>query len=1200
MRAMGGFDGGLESRGRPDSGSEDERLGARLLKTGVLTPEQLARCLSDQGRLATAGHPTSLADVLLKNGFITGPTLTEALSDVWVEDFIAAGMPPEVAAQSESERFGKFTRIQQLGSGGMGEVWKAWDNQLGRWVALKFLKGRDRADIARLLREAQTAGRLSHANIVAVHEVGSERGEHYIAMQYIEGQTMETYPRKDRKGLVRLIRDAARAVALAHREGIVHRDLKPSNLMVAVRPGAEPHVYVADFGLARSMSDPSRLSRSGMIQGTPEYMSPEQAKGEAVDERTDVWALGATLYELTTDRLPFAASNLVNLLRRIVDEDPKPPNKIQPRISADLQTIILKCLEKDPARRYATADDLAEDLDRYLAREPIQARPASIFYRVRKRLAKRKALVAVTAAALVAVSALAGTLMFRARPERQHLLNFQAGMMAWEKLLRSSFGEIPRKDLLESARQTRAQFERANEWVEKPDAHIMRARCLELEGRKAEALVALERAFALEENHTEARVELARALLAKYQRSRGMPEVFHVEEEIRVRPLRPERTAEKQLRERAKRLLEGRTIASGKADLMEGLLALGQGDYKGAAERLRRHTKVDGLDTQAMRLEGFCRYYDKDFTGALEALGRSLKLAPEQEAYALSGSIRQQLKDPKGALDDFNRAIEIDPKYAGAYVNRGSVSTDLKDHMGAIRDYDKAIELNPNDPGAFNNRGLARQHLGEHEQAIQDFDKTIALEPRDNLAHLNRANSWYEMKDYSKALRDCDKGIELDPKEPTGYLVRSYVRLALNLYDDAVRDCDKAIELDPDSAVAHANRSIAYVKLKEFEKAVRDENKAIELDPNLARVHYNQGLTRHLQNDFEGALRSYDKSIELDPTYAPAYGGRGMVRHDLGDFKGAIQDYDKAIELDPKLAKAYIARGNARQQFQDHREAVRDYDKAIELDPNDPNAYFNRGNSRMATNDNRGAMQDYDKALELNPNDSASYTNRGLVRRALKDLQGAIRDFDKAIELDPKNTGHYINRGVARSGLKDFEGAIRDYDKAIELDPKFAAAYYSRGRARMDLKNYEGAMADYRKTLELVPSNWPHREWAETRLKELESLVKLGGREKEYEEAGRQFDQACELLTKNKHREAIEAFRKVAESFPKTELGRNSAYNAACAHALLGEKTKALDWLEKAVEMGYSDLEHLEKDADLTSLRAEKRYRTLVEKLKSK
>ena len=210
--------------------------------------------------------------------------------------FTGPGVPPEIAVAPASARFGKFVTTARLGAGGMGEVWKAWDTGLHRWVALKFLKGGDDEEVLRFAREAQIAGKLSHPNIAAIYDVGSEQGRHYIAMQFVDGVTLKRFPADDRDALVRVVRDAALALQFAHEQGVVHRDVKPENLMVTSRakPSTHPHVYVMDFGLARAVRGDSSLTVSGAIVGTPAYMPPEQAAGELrlVGPGSDVYSLG--------------------------------------------------------------------------------------------------------------------------------------------------------------------------------------------------------------------------------------------------------------------------------------------------------------------------------------------------------------------------------------------------------------------------------------------------------------------------------------------------------------------------------------------------------------------------------------------------------------------------------------------------------------------------------------------------------------------------------------------------------------------------------------------------------------------------------------------------------------------------------------------------------------------------------------------
>jgi len=317
-------------------------------------------------------------------------------------------------AEPEGQLFGrKYILTMRLGAGGMGEVWKAWDRELRRWVALKFVRSDTAAeadDHARFLREARLAALLSHPNVGAVYEVGVLDGRPFMALQYIGGWTLQKHPRDDRRQLLEFVRDSARAVHYAHEKGVIHRDLKPANMMVEGN-----RVFVMDFGLAKQTAVQSSLSAAGVIIGTPAYMSPEQAlgEGERVDKRSDVYSLGATLYELLTDKPPFTGT-MPGIFDRVVREDPTPVRRIAPRVSPDLETIVMKCLEKDKRRRYPTAQALADDLDRYLKGEAISARPRTLGYRALRFAGRHR--VSVVAAAVASVALVAMAVMALLRP----------------------------------------------------------------------------------------------------------------------------------------------------------------------------------------------------------------------------------------------------------------------------------------------------------------------------------------------------------------------------------------------------------------------------------------------------------------------------------------------------------------------------------------------------------------------------------------------------------------------------------------------------------------------------------------------------------------------------------------------------------------------------------------------------------------
>jgi WD40 repeat protein/predicted Ser/Thr protein kinase len=276
-------------------------------------------------------------------------------------------------AEGEKARLGDFVLLERLGAGGAGVVHRAWQLSLRRFVALKIVHEGEPVDAQRFLREAHMAARLSHPNIVPIYEVGEEKGRHYLAMKLVEGRAMSQLVVSPARA-AELMVQAVDAIDHAHRAGIVHRDIKPQNLLLE----GDRHVWVTDFGVARSTRGGSTLTMAGSVLGTPAYMPPEQARGERGDERSDVYALGATLYELVTGQAPFQETDLLVVMTKVLSEDPQPPRHLRADLPVPLETIIGKAMAKDPARRYRSAHALGEDLRRFLAGDPIQARPPGL------------------------------------------------------------------------------------------------------------------------------------------------------------------------------------------------------------------------------------------------------------------------------------------------------------------------------------------------------------------------------------------------------------------------------------------------------------------------------------------------------------------------------------------------------------------------------------------------------------------------------------------------------------------------------------------------------------------------------------------------------------------------------------------------------------------------------------------------------
>jgi tetratricopeptide (TPR) repeat protein/tRNA A-37 threonylcarbamoyl transferase component Bud32 len=350
---------------------------------------------------------------------------------------------------------GDYEVLREIGRGGMGAVYAARQTSLNRLVALKTFRAGalpSHADVQRFRNEAEIVARLDHPHIVPVYNVGEQDGQLYFSMKLIEGDSLAAgvsgqglgtradegpgarekegtgVGREQQRRAAEVVAAVARAVHHAHQRGVLHRDLKPGNILLDGH--GEPHV--SDFGLARRVEQDSSLTQPGALVGTPAYMAPEQASGRqgVVTTATDVHGLGAILYFLITGRAPFEGENVLDILARVQDQDPPPPRRSNPAVDRDLETVCGKCLEKEPGRRYGSAEAVAEELERWLAGEPVRARPAGSAERLWRWCRRRPLVAGLAAALMVSLATGLGLAGWQWRRAEEHAARAEAG---WHK-----------------------------------------------------------------------------------------------------------------------------------------------------------------------------------------------------------------------------------------------------------------------------------------------------------------------------------------------------------------------------------------------------------------------------------------------------------------------------------------------------------------------------------------------------------------------------------------------------------------------------------------------------------------------------------------------------------------------------------------------------------------------------------------------
>lgn len=882
------------------------------------------------------------------------------------------GFEPRIIPQ-----FGRYRDLEFLGAGGMGRVYKAIDPTLHRTVALKFIRGDDPELKRRLLTEARLQARLDHENVCKVHEVGDVDGRLYIAMQYLRGKSLNAAASEmnlDEK--VRVIKRVAEGVHEAHRAGLIHRDLKPANIMVEQNEEGHWIPCIMDFGLAR-VQESAGMTASGLIMGSPDYMSPEQARGEVttLDRRSDVYSLGATFYELLCGKRLFDETTGIQVILNVLNEDPAPLRERDKTLPQDLETIVMKCLEKDPERRYPSARALSEDLQKYLDGDPISAHPAGFFYRIRKKAAKHKALAAaILGSAIVVLVSLAVMIRAQLHAREQARLAQRVGIEVTEieSLLRN-IHTMPlhnitreRKSILDRMKAIESQAQEMGNAGYGPYQYALGKGYLDLQEVD---LACKHLRFAWQAGYRDSAVAyaLGQAMGILYDRE----------------------------------LERVRFLDSKKEEELERI----RKEYREPALQYLKMSKDTGTDPPAY-VQGLIAFYDGRFDAALADSEKALQEVPWlYEAKKLQGDIyalQGELSLDSGKLDlsanslesagkAYDQAINMARSDPALYVSRcaqGVLTLELEMERGAfpepvlkqaIAACDNALTVLPEQAEAYEKKGWAYSRYGEYltftggdaatvlRMAIDFGSRATRLNPAlleawmrlaaayNTLGEYESAHGEDPRQDLQQAIASSDAILKINPNHPYATNLLGYAALTMAEYE-----IDNA--LDPRASLKEAIRG--------FEKTTRTDPKFAKGFNNLGYTYLTRGVyeTEHgldARASLQQAIRGFQDAIRINPSYAAAYGSLGLTRVRLAQseiqqgrdplvyLNEMRKDCEASLKLNPQFAYTFnilglsnlVAAQYRLQEQQDPsgdvEEGIHNLQKALEYKRDSENARVN-------------------------------------------------------------------------------------------------------------------------------------------------------------------------------------------------------------------------------------------------------------------
>jgi tetratricopeptide (TPR) repeat protein len=956
--------------------------------------------------------------------------------------------------------------LQRLGEGGMGVVYKARHAGLNRLVALKMIRGgfEARADLlVRFRVEAEAVAQLRHPNILQIYDVGEASGLPFVALELLEGgslgERMAANPQPGRQA-AELMMTLARAVHVAHQAGIIHRDLKPSNVLFAT----DGTLRVADFGLAKRVDSDDGQTLSGQIMGTPSYMAPEQARGHSriVGPAADVYALGAILYELLTGRAPFKGATPLETVRQVIDNDPVAPSRLVPKVPRDLETIALKCLQKEPSRRFASAQAMAEDLGRYLRGEPIQARRIPFWVRGAKWVKRRPLAAALWLLAIALGAGGIAAVFARQQAALERSETIAAAQTRWESLQREA-----------RAARTEGELQKAQERLVAfgPELKPIQddRRIQELHGFLAEAREDVGRRLAVLQAERAKRYQL-QEVRQGYQKFHGLRMNAHfldtpsagldwllphfLDTRFAELDLRSNRDASRRVAEAALGLYAA--PGSGAAWVLGALPAsLPESERteiaEGCYELLLMLAEVE--DTPAL---------------GLRRLDQAARLRPATRAYHLRrAACLARAGDAAGAERERGEAGRVQPATAFDHFLVGQERYQRQDLDGAAQAFDAALQLQPDYFWAQCLSAVCSLRLNQPVEAKAGLNACLQRERGFAWLFLLRGFASTQIAKITHDLMERRPGPRRspDPVDRQFEAADADYRRAMALLDQAPND-----ELR--SAVL-VNRGVLRLLLRrDLDQAARQLRAAIELNGRRLEASVALAKVYQLQDQPDAAIEQFTRAIAVRPDApesAALYRDRAAV--DLARREStpahrarALSDLEQAIRLgrpdNPVLARDHTQRGLL--LYQEHREAeaLAACDAALKVVPNYDEALRLRIDVLLAMGQFGEVVRSCDALMAGGKASARVVELRALAREGLKDYAGAIEDATVAVALATDKAPLLAQRGWLYILTESPRLALRDFEAVLRLDGARVEAYCGRGAARVRLGQVREGVAD--------------------------------------------------------------------------------------------------------------------------------------------